>query len=237
MTAWRGAALAHAEAEYPREACGLLVLVRGRLRYWRCRNLAPEPGCAFVMAPADRAAAEDAGEVVGVVHSHPDAPPAPSAEDVRGCDASDVPWHIVSVPSGEWSVCLPPGYRAPLVGRSFAWGSADCYGLIRDYYRQARGVELPDFPRAPGDFAAGRDLYRLGFPRAGFVEVSDGPREGDVLLFRLAAPVADHGAVWLPGDRILHHLDGRLSSRDALGAFFRERIVGVLRHEGGEALR
>ena len=234
---WRTDAEAHARAEYPREACGVLVLVRGRVRYWRCRNIAETPAEHFVMHPEDRAAAEDAGELVGVVHSHPDAGPEPSHDDVRACEASDLPWHIVGLPCERWTVVTPAGYREPLLGRTFEWGSTDCYGLIRDYYRQVRGVELPDFGRQAGDFQAGRDLYRDGFPRAGFHAVADGPREGDILLFQLAAPVPDHGAVWLPGDRILHHLEGRLSSRDALSGFFRERLVEVLRHADGEAVR
>ena len=137
-------------------------------------------------------------------------------------------WHILGTDG--WRTLLPAHMADPLLGRTFAWGSRDCYGLIRDWHAQERGIYLPDFQREKGDFRAGRDLYGDGFPLAGFVECLTGPEPGDVLLFQLAATVPDHGAIYLPGDKILHHLEGRLSSRDPLDGFLRERLVKVLRY-------
>lgn len=52
----------------------------------RARNLSPEPDHAFELDPGDLVAADGAArarglEVVGVWHSHPGAPPLPSARD------------------------------------------------------------------------------------------------------------------------------------------------------------
>jgi proteasome lid subunit RPN8/RPN11 len=234
---WRDDALRHAQECQPRESCGLLVVVRGRLRYRACPNLATDPDEHFVIDPRAWADAEDAGEIVAVVHSHPAGWPDASSADRAGCESSGLPWHIVGLPSGAWCCITPTGYRAPLLGREFRWGVHDCYSLIRDWYAEERGVVLPDFPRRAGDFEAGRDLYGEGFPRAGFVAVDGPPEVGDVLLFRVAARVPDHGAVYVGDDRILHHMHGRLSSRDAWDGFWRERTVRVLRYANGQAVR
>lgn len=228
MLAWRADAERHAAATPGAEACGLVVLARGRARFWPCRNIADDPGDTFIMHPGDRAAAEDAGDVLAVFHSHPGASSEPSPADRLGCDADGVVWHILGADG--WSTITPAEQREPLLGRTFAWGSSDCFGLIRDWYAVERGITLPDFPRAAGDFLAGRDLYREGFPRAGFVECRGDPLPGDVLLFRIEAQVPDHGAIYLPGDKILHHLAGRLSSRDPLDGLLRQRLVTVLRY-------
>jgi proteasome lid subunit RPN8/RPN11 len=95
------AALRHALREYPRESCGLVVRAGGADRYVECRNTATEND-HFVMDPEDYAAADQLGEIVGLVHSHPDAPPEPSPYDLAAQPATGVRWHIVSVPSGNW---------------------------------------------------------------------------------------------------------------------------------------
>ncbi|EPY8414696.1 C40 family peptidase, partial [Klebsiella aerogenes] len=91
---------AHAAADYPREACGL-VAQRGRVeRYFPCRNLASESNDNFVLSPEDYAEVEDWGTIIGIVHSHPDATTQPSELDKAQCDATLLPWHIISWPEG-----------------------------------------------------------------------------------------------------------------------------------------
>lgn len=224
---------AHAAQDYPREACGLVLVEKGRERYYPCRNVAAGTE-HFILPAEDYAAAEDAGEVVAVVHSHPDVPAAPTEADRVSCEASGLPWHILSWPADDLRTIEPSGYQAPLVGRSFAHGVLDCYTLIRDWYRLERGVKLPDFERRDDWWAAGDDLYMQHYAEAGFVAVSqDQPEDvGDVILMQLRAKVANHAAVYLGNGHMLHHLHGRLSSRDVYGGYWQEITRCVLRYKG-----
>ena len=85
------AIMAHAEAEYPNECCGLVVQNGRKQRYVPCRNLAPEPTEQFSLSPEDYAEAEDSGDIVAIVHSHPDATTQPSQLDLAQCDLSQLP--------------------------------------------------------------------------------------------------------------------------------------------------
>ena len=49
----------HAENEYPKESCGLVVIKGGKQIYFPCKNLADNQLDHFIIDPEDYAKAED----------------------------------------------------------------------------------------------------------------------------------------------------------------------------------
>ena len=228
------AARAHAVAEYPRESCGLVV----DGAYVPMQNRSAESN-AFEM---DVSAFGD-HDVQAVIHSHPDGPAWPSAADMRGQITTRVPWGVLTVTSMGaggllwWGDGVP---RPALIGRDFRHGPSgsdgrgDCYALIRDWYAEIRGIDLPEYPRDDAWWEHGEDLYRRHFPDAGFVEVDiETIRPGDVVLAAIQSSVPNHGGIVLPHGLILHHLRNRLSRTDPLGPWMRF-VTHALRHHASD---
>lgn len=222
----------HANAEAPREACGVVILREGDLEYVACRNLAEEHE-HFIIHGEDYARAEDTGQVVAIAHSHPYISPKPSLADLEGIERTKMPWLIVNIPVGKYTITRPSGFKAPLIERPFVHGVHDCYAIVRDYYG-IQGIELRDYPRSFGwwERKDGPDLYRENFSKEGFVEV---PRESlrthDLILMNIRAAHDNHMAVYLGNGVILHHLIGHLSRRETYQEFYQRRTTAVLRHQ------
>ncbi len=243
----------HALADYPREACGLIVAKGDRQRYMPCRNVAGN-GRDFHLPAEDYARAEDAGQILAVVHSHINRDAQPTEADLVSCEATGLPWHIVAVgkDAGEhtptvldWHSFEPNGYQAPLVGRAFFHGSLDCYGLIRDFYARELGIELLDFERQDDWWSKSDcgELYLENFDRAGFYQVDGEPEYGDVILMQYRSDRTNHGGVYL-GDKplksqldlhpipgaLLHHAMPRLSERVLYGGHWRDITRMIVRY-------
>ena len=96
------AMLAHARAEYPREACGLLRGRAGRVTdFLPARNVARNPQMDYEVDAASllRALAwEDEGdELIAIYHSHPTSPARPSAVDAGRAFYPDSVYLIISL--------------------------------------------------------------------------------------------------------------------------------------------
>lgn len=231
----------HAAKEFgdgsnPRESCGLLIVNKGREQYVPCKNLSTEKD-RFRIDPVDYADAEDMGEIVAVVHSHPYLPAVPSEADLIGCEMSNLPWIIVSWPSGETYQFSPSGYKAPLVGRKFIHGVLDCYSLIRDYYKETLNISLPDYEREELWWEKNQNLYIENFENAGFFEVPGGLDDlklHDVVMMQISSPVVNHAGIYIGDNTVLHHFMNRLSSRDVFGESLRRSTVKIVRYRGLE---
>lgn len=226
------AALAHAERDQPAEACG--VIADGI--YTPLVNQATEHATFSMDMHGYRHVAKW-HRIEAVVHSHVYLPPIASEADLTMCEVTNLPWLIVSWPLGTYAVIEPRGYRAPLVGRLWAWGSNDCFGLVRDGFEAYTGIRFKDFDRDWLFWEKGEDPIRKHYRETGFVEVEPGtpPQHCDVLGMRIHSPVINHLGLYindpLYGGVLLHQLMGRLSVREVYGGTYQRATELHLRHQ------
>lgn len=222
---------AHAEQQAPLEACGVVILLKGRLRYIPCTNQLNSPD-HFIISPLDYAAAEDLGEIVYIVHSHPKSLPEPSQTDLTSLELDTIPWIIVNPFLKTYTITNPSGYVQPLIGRSYLYGVVDCYSIVRDYYKTNFNIDLFNYPRYDLWWEQGQDLYNERFPEQGFNVVTDGSMNvGDLLLMRVGASTENHAAIYIGNNRILHHPMNRLSSEEIYGGWWQKITSKVIRHK------
>jgi proteasome lid subunit RPN8/RPN11 len=222
------AALKHAESVQPLEGCG--VIAGGE--FVAITNRATEHD-TFSMDMREYCRIDRERGVEAIVHSHVFYPPIPSEGDRAMCEKLGLPWLIVSWPVETFIVHEPCGWRAPLVGRQWAWGSHDCLGCVRDGMKELGGIEIPDFPRDWMWWQNGGDDIAENFATAGFVSVPQGsiPQHLDVFGMQIGARVVNHLALFVEPDQILHQMMGRLSVREVYGGFYQQATVLHLRHE------
>ncbi|HGV0503528.1 TPA: C40 family peptidase, partial [Escherichia coli] len=98
----------HVAAEYPKEACGLIVQSGQQQIFIPCRNIADKPEETFTLSPEDQLAARARGEIIMLIHSHPDVVRlVPSELDRIQCDWSGIEWGIMSWPDGDFCTISP----------------------------------------------------------------------------------------------------------------------------------
>lgn len=121
-----------------------------------------------------------------------------------------------------------------LLGRRFDLGRKDCFDLVMSFYLDNFGINIKNYAR-PRDWRA-RDLDLISqlYEREGFFKVQDWTlatlHPGDLLCMAINSPVANHMAVYLGGNRIVHHLLNSHSADETLRDFWRKCTVYVLRH-------
>lgn len=227
---------ADCSARFPLEACGIVTAAG----YEPQPNVHEEPEMNFRMPPevAERIAA---GEVLAIVHSHNEqGADHPSKMDQEQAIAMAMPWGLVLVRGGTasepiwWGEGVEP---PPLQPRDFRWGPSgtdgkgDCFALVRDWYRQHRGLQIDDVARAKDWEEDDPNLYIDGYLRHGFTRVNEEdiqPGDGVLMSIGSAKRCPNHAGIYLGGDIIFHHLTNRMAERSSFG-FWRRSVVAILR--------
>lgn len=213
---WKQDALVHAKDQDPKESCGLLLNIRGKEKYFACKNLSTWANQCFIIDPEDYVKGSDLGDIIAIIHSHPTTQPIASEADKISCEETNLPWYIINPKTEQWGSYKPTGYKAPLVGRQWVWGVTDCWALVRDWYKQELGITLRDWERpiTPEEFIANPMFVKCA-DATGFKELR--PQEklenGDLLFMSIMTTGLNHVAIFLDGD-VLHHLADRISCKE-----------------------
>tara|TARA_R100001463_G_scaffold6990_2_gene22508 strand:- start:4148 stop:4861 length:714 start_codon:yes stop_codon:yes gene_type:complete len=234
---WKTYALAHAKSDDPNETCGLVVIIKGKEKYFSCKNISDQPKDMFIIDPEDWAAAEDCGEITAIVHSHPITSPQLSMADKVACEKTKLKWYVVQPNLEQWVEYEPCGYRAPLIGRKWVWGVNDCWSLCRDYYKDELGITLRDWDRpTSSDAFLLNPFFDRSFHSTGFRELKpeEDLKKNDLLLFSISSPGLNHIGLYLDNQLVLHHLQHRLSSRDLLDEWLLKCMGRRIRYVASE---
>ena len=213
---WKQDALVHAKEQDPKESCGLLIDIKGKEKYFPCKNLSTYSQQCFIIDPNDFVKAEETGNILAVIHSHPVTPPVASQADMISCEESGLIWHIVNPKTEKWGFYKPSGYKPPLIGRHWVWGITDCWSLVRDWYKEKLGITLRDWdrPTTPEEFIENPMFEKCAW-RTGFRQLrpEEKLKNGDLLFMSIMATGLNHVAIFLDGD-VLHHLADRISCKE-----------------------
>ncbi|HCL5350600.1 TPA: phage tail protein [Salmonella enterica subsp. salamae serovar [1],40:z35:e,n,x,z15] len=217
--------LAHARRCAPAESCGWVVRTAQGGQYLPCENLSAEPTMYFGISPEDYLDAQRTGDIVALVHSHPDGEPYLSSADRTLQIQSGLEWWLVCDNRIHRFRCIPR-----LTGRQFEHGVTDCYTLLRDACHLA-GIDIPDFGREDDWWNKGKNLYLDNLGSIGFYPVpADKAQPGDVLVCCFGSPVANHAAIYCGNGELLHHVPEQLSKRERYTDKWQRRTHSIWRH-------
>lgn len=121
-----------------------------------------------------------------------------------------------------------------LLGKPHSFGGPDCFSLVREFYFENFGIKIRNYARPQNWDADQIDLISPNWEREGFEAVQDwnlrNLRPGDLLVMAVSSSNANHFAIYVGENTIIHHLIYRNSTAEMLRDFWRNSTLYVLRH-------
>ena len=220
----------HFDTEYPREACGIIGIVKGKKKWFPCQNVA-ESDDDFVMSSENWFKVKRQADILAIVHNHTNNDNTPSENDINNCNVLGIPYYIFSYPDLELNIVEPKENFNPLLGREYSFGVTDCFEAMRDWLRQ-ENINIPKRAAFEDDWwLKGLDYFTENIiSEWGFYKV-DTPQKNDLLVFAVDSKIGNHCGVYLGNDVFFHHAENRLSCRESIYPFWVKNIIGIYRHE------
>ena len=221
----------HFDTEYPREACGIIGIVKGKKKWFPCQNVA-ESDDDFVMSSEDWFKVKRQADILAIVHNHTNNDNTPSENDINNWNVLGIPYYIFSYPDLELNIVEPKENFNPLLGREYSFGVTDCFEAMRDWLA-SENIKIPAREVFEDDWwEKGIDYFtEENIKNWNHVKV-DTPQKNDVLIFAVeSGTIGNHCGVYLGNDVFFHHAVNRLSCRESLYPFWARHIIGIYRHE------
>lgn len=223
-------AQALAKSKYPEESCGLILKKQDGYQFIECENIAQDKENNFKIA--DEVMLKYSKELYSIFHSHVESStPKASLADIKLCEAWDCAGSIVFLSSNDNNICSDLVFYGSkviykkLVGRPFYYNVFDCFTLIKDYYYNCLSMSL-DFVYSDygwwGHTEHSDSLYLSEYNRLGLheIDIRKELQKGDILVMKLGrSKCLNHGAIYLGNNKILHHLEGKLSIEEPMGKY------------------
>lgn len=221
----------HFDAEYPKEGCGILAVVKGKKKWFPVKNVG-NTSDDFIMDSDEYLKLMLTTDIVGVVHNHINASNEPSETDIEQCNALGIPYYIFSYPDMELNILKPTRNVTSLFGREYKFGVTDCFEAMRDYL-SSQHINIPvralfeDEWYSKGlDYFSPEIIKNWGGQPIDINELD----KNDILIFRVQEEVNNHCGVYLGNDIFYHHAINRLSCRENLYPFWYPYLVGAYRY-------
>lgn len=212
------------------EMCGYILKSKsGGYDFFECENIATYKQDEFEIDMSDTDAALALGEIVYVVHSHPNQYQLHhlSAFDrLAQYDNNDGDWLLIK-PDFSYEIYPPiPKFR----GRTYVPMVTDCYSIMKDFYDLC-GKQMVDYKRDGDWWDEGKNLYLDNIGNEGFHQVAkEDIQPGDTMLFCYASSVPNHCGIYIGDNQFVHHMTNRVSKIDNLDRFWLKFCHSVWRN-------
>lgn len=244
----------HAEENSHEESCGLIL----EDSIVRCSNVSENPAAHFAISPFEYLKTSRKEKIKAVYHSHISNNGKFSQEDKKMSRGHNVPFVLYHLKSKNFLCFDPKKERIVDIGKKFILGKADCYTLVKDYYKDL-GVEVAGnndlgtnwLERNPNLI---ENLFDLNKMNPETLEALKNKKEDlkglpilkidwcnsqglkllkkhDVIVFELikgAGPC--HVGVYIGEGMMYHHPRNRFPTTESLTAAVQRKIYKVYRH-------
>lgn len=228
------------------EICGVIGVDHANsVRVIGVRNVSQKPSESFVMPRSVFEHANKTLKILAIWHSHPGDNHELSLSDRWMSERLGVDMVMYCVGTDGFLVHSPCGFEVPYVDRPFVHGVFDCWALVSDWYLRELNIHLPVLCHPVRDAVNHReyvktvkfscvhepDWFVQFLMRCGFQICRDKLRKHDIILMKSETiPIATHSAIFIGGERILHHPADGNSIREHYSSSYKQDTVCWMRH-------